>query len=99
MKSKANPWAVALLFGALTLVMCAVWFYVTSAFPDGLERIAMTLGFAGKARVAAASPLADYEFPWLASPVLRKMVAALLGAVLCFVVAFGLGKYSARRRP
>lgn len=98
MSAKLSPRSVALLFAALTVALCAAWFLLASAWPDGLERIAVNLGFAGRERAAVAGPLADYEFRWLASPVLRKIVAALLGAVLCFLAAFGWGKYSARRR-
>ena len=98
MKRGISARALALWIGGLTLLMCAAWFYLASAYPDGLERIAMTLGFAGKSRAALSSPLADYQFPLPASPIVRKIVAALLGAALCFLAAFGLGRYAARKK-
>jgi hypothetical protein len=86
-----------LLFAGLTVVLCAAGFYLASAAPDGLERIAVRLGFAHRESVALKGPLADYQFPWLASPALRKMAAALLGALVCFLALLAWGRYSARR--
>ena len=86
-----------LILAGLTLLLCAAGFYVASAAPDGLERIAIRLGFAHRERAALTGPLADYQFPWLASPALRKMIAALLGALVCFLALLAWGRYSARR--
>lgn len=86
-----------LIFAGLTVVLCAAGFYVASAAPDGLERIAIRLGFAHRERAALSGPLADYQLPWLASPALRKIVAALLGALVCFLALLGWGRYSARK--
>jgi hypothetical protein len=86
-----------LLFAGLTVVLCAAGYYLASAAPDGLERIAIRLGFAHRERAALTGPLADYQFPWLASPALRRTAAALLGALVCFLALLAWGRYSARK--
>ena len=92
-----SPPAPVLLFAGLTVLLCAIGFYAASSFPDGLQAIARRLGFAGKARSLVAGPLADYEFPWLGSGAGRTIVAAFTGASVCFLAAFGIGKYFSRR--
>ena len=88
--------AMALLFAAVTLFLCAAGAYLVSSSPDGLERIALQLGFADRAGSVLASPLADYEFPFLQSAASRKMLAAVVGAAACFLVVLAIGKYFSR---
>ncbi len=89
--------SVLLLFGGLTLLLFAAGFHLACSYPDGLEKVAIRLGFASRATSRVASPMADYEFSWLASPAAKKIAAALIGSAVCFLAAFGIGKYSSRR--
>lgn len=83
---------ISLVAGGLSLV--------ASGFPDGLESVAASLGFAGTATesVVAGSPLADYGLvgagPWGTSVAGLAGVALTLGTVLSVV-----GLSSRRRRP
>jgi cobalt/nickel transport system permease protein len=64
-----------------------------SAWPDGLERVAENLGFidlAEQVRVAVPTPLADYGIEGLGT--IGTSIAGLLGAAVCFAVAFGIAK-------
>ncbi|MBD2211597.1 energy-coupling factor ABC transporter permease [Calothrix sp. FACHB-156] len=64
-----------------------------SAWPDGLERVAENLGFinlADKVRVIVPTPLADYGIEGLGT--IGTSIAGLLGAAICFAVAFGIAK-------
>ena len=92
-----SPRVPVWLFGGLTALLCAIGFYAATSFPDGLQTVARRLDFAGQARTLVASPMADYEFPWLGSAAGRTVVAAFIGAAVCFLAAFGIGKYSSRR--
>ncbi len=85
------------ILAAATGLLCFAAFYVASSHPDGLERVAGRLGFAARANAAVNGPFADYQGPFLRSPAGRNMVAGLIGAGTCFLVAFGIGKYAARR--
>ena len=78
----------ALLFAAITLLLCVAGAYLASASPDGLERIALQLGFADRAGSVHASPVAKYAFPFLQSTASRKVLAAVIGAVGCFLAKF-----------
>ncbi|MFN6566807.1 cobalt transporter [Nostoc minutum NIES-26] len=64
-----------------------------SAWPDGLERVAENTGFIGlaeKVRVTVPTPLADYGIEGLGQ--IGTSIAGLVGAAVCFAVAFGLAK-------
>ncbi|OUL31536.1 cobalt transporter [Nostoc sp. T09] len=64
-----------------------------SAWPDGLEKVAENLGFidlADKVRVIVPTPLADYSIQGLGT--IGTSIAGLVGAAVCFAVAFGIAK-------
>jgi cobalt/nickel transport system permease protein len=64
-----------------------------SAWPDGLERVAENLGFinlAENVRVNLPTPLADYGIEGLGT--IGTSIAGLLGAAVCFAIAFGIAK-------
>ncbi|MBN3910938.1 MAG: PDGLE domain-containing protein [Nostoc sp. NMS1] len=64
-----------------------------SAWPDGLEKVAENTGFidlAGKVRVIVPTPLADYTIKGLG--LIGTSIAGLVGATVCFAVAFGIAK-------
>lgn len=64
-----------------------------SAWPDGLEKVAETVGFINLAevvRVNVPTPFADYGIAGLGQ--IGTSIAGLLGSGLCFGVAFGIAK-------
>ncbi|MEJ6484497.1 energy-coupling factor ABC transporter permease [Nostoc punctiforme UO1] len=64
-----------------------------SAWPDGLEKVAENTGFidlAAKVRVIVPTPLADYTIKGLGP--IGTSIAGLMGATVCFAVAFGIAK-------
>jgi cobalt/nickel transport system permease protein len=64
-----------------------------SAWPDGLEKVAENLGFinlAEQIRVSVPTPLADYGIEGWGQ--IGTSIAGLVGATVCFVVAFGIAK-------
>ncbi|ACC84443.1 energy-coupling factor ABC transporter permease [Nostoc punctiforme] len=64
-----------------------------SAWPDGLEKVAEKTGFidlAAKVRVIVPTPLADYSIKGLGP--IGTSIAGLMGATVCFAVAFGIAK-------
>ncbi len=85
------------ILAAATLLLSTGWFLLTSYAPDGLESVAGKLGFAHRERPAASAPMAGYEVPFSRSAALRKAAAGLAGAVLCFLAAWAIGRYAARR--
>lgn len=64
-----------------------------SAWPDGLEKVAENTGFidlASKVRVIVPTPLAEYRIEGLGP--IGTSIAGLVGATVCFAVAFGIAK-------
>ncbi|MBD2531457.1 PDGLE domain-containing protein [Nostoc flagelliforme FACHB-838] len=77
--------AIFLIAGVLSLF--------ASAWPDGLEKVAENTGFidlAEKVRVSVPTPLADYSIEGLGP--IGTSIAGLVGAAVCFAVAFGIAK-------
>ncbi|MEH2258911.1 energy-coupling factor ABC transporter permease [Nostoc sp.] len=64
-----------------------------SAWPDGLEKVAENTGFlnlASQVRIIVPTPLADYGIEGLGP--IGTSIAGLVGAAVCFAVAFGIAK-------
>lgn len=95
-------WTVRRLQFTAALV-CVVLAMVVSGWassaPDGLERVAQTLGFesAGTAGAAESSPLAGYEVGWLGGGRLSGALAGLVGLVVVALVMHLLVRAGRRR--
>ena len=82
-----------ILFGLLITVALAIFIApFASSWPDGLEKVAETLGFIGKGEVRPiiASPIPDYAWPGVNSQRLATSLAGFLGTILVFLLAYGL---------
>lgn len=87
-------WAVALLIAAAIVVAAAIF---ASTDPDGLERVAEDLGFAGAEQGAAFEIIPGYEIPGL-SPGAGRILAGLAGIGIVLAVVLIGGRLLARRR-
>jgi cobalt/nickel transport system permease protein len=75
------------------LLVAGVLSLFASAWPDGLEKVAETLGFinlAEQVRIIVPTPLADYGIKGLGN--IGTSIAGLVGATACFATAFGIAK-------
>jgi cobalt/nickel transport system permease protein len=87
-----RPAALAVgVLGVAMLVAAAVSPFA-SVLPDGLEHVAATLGFAGRAHASWASPMPQYAVPWLRSAVLAPVVAGLAGTVAAAALAWTISR-------
>jgi cobalt/nickel transport system permease protein len=70
-----------------------------SQLPDGLNKVASSLGFEQKATEppALASPLKDYQLPGVESSATATIVAGIIGAIAVFALSFLLARVLARR--
>jgi len=82
-----------LVLAGVLLALCLAVFVApfASVLPDGLERVAATLGFAERASESAA-PLADYEVPAISSPVAATALAGAIGTFVMLGVSLLLGR-------
>jgi cobalt/nickel transport system permease protein len=88
-RSTAFVYVSLLVIGLLLLVAPHA-----SQMPDGLERIAVSLGFKHQeaANSLIPSPLRDYHVPGIHSLETATMVAGLIGAVVVFAFSFILAR-------
>jgi cobalt/nickel transport system permease protein len=86
-RAPAGPgWMVAAWATALLVLLLAPW---ASTNPDGLERVAMDLGFIDAGQAAAYELLPDYTIPLLGETTISVVMAGLLGVfVVTAVVLF-----------
>jgi cobalt/nickel transport system permease protein len=70
--------------GALIVLGVLVLSPLAAADPDGLERVAMDLGFIETAQEAPYEILPDYTLPFLGETPLSTILAGLVGVVLVF---------------
>jgi cobalt/nickel transport system permease protein len=80
--------ALILAFGVFVSPFASPW-------PDGLERVASTLGFDQRALVSASShaPLADYRVPGVGSAAAATAIAAAVGGIVVFLLSCLLARF------
>jgi cobalt/nickel transport system permease protein len=93
----ARPTAIAL--GALGIALAVAAFLApfASALPDGLERTAETLGFAGRAGSIWSAPMPDYTAPLGRFPALATTVAGSTGTLAAAALAWAISRTLALR--
>ncbi|MEP7136176.1 MAG: energy-coupling factor ABC transporter permease [Chloroflexota bacterium] len=84
----SKGWIVAGIAIALVVVILSP---LASTDPDGLNRVAMDLGFIHTAQ-SAAGPLAGYKIPFLANASVSKITAGVIGAIVALGLAFFAGR-------
>ena len=84
----SRGWVVVGIVIALAVVLLSP---LASADPDGLNRVAMDLGFIQSAQ-SGSGPLAGYTLPFLANASAAKIAAGIIGALAVLAVAFLTGR-------
>ncbi|MHA7126599.1 PDGLE domain-containing protein [Janibacter indicus] len=98
---KARVSTRALVLGGLVvcLILSSVVSFWASGHPDGLERVAETLGFAGAAgdHGASGSPFADYGTKGIGDGFLSGGLAGFVGVLLTGALMWVLLRLARRR--
>jgi hypothetical protein len=90
---KLKWWTVGLLIAlAVTLISP-----LASAWPDGLERVAEDKGFVEDAQDAPYEVIPDYVFPGIGNEAVATILAGIVGTLVVFGLAYGLGALLRRR--
>ena len=90
---KLKWWIVGLLIAlAVTLVSP-----LASAWPDGLERMAEDRGFIENAQDAPYEIIPNYVFPGIGNEAGATILAGIVGTLVVFGLAYGLGALLRRR--
>ena len=74
---------------------------LASTWPDGLEKVAQSLGFAKRSAETplVPSPIPDYAMPGIVSSTWATALAGGVGTVVVFLLALGLARVLVGRRP
>jgi len=84
----SQGWIIAGVAISLIVVILSP---LASTDPDGLNRVAMNLGFIHTAQ-SGVGPLAGYTIPFLANASASKIVAGAIGAIVALGLAFFAGR-------
>jgi cobalt/nickel transport system permease protein len=84
----SRGWIFTGVLIALAVVLLSPF---ASANPDGLNRVAMDLGFIQTAKTASG-PLAGYTIPFLSSISASKVVAGVIGIIVVLAIVFITGR-------
>ncbi len=84
----SRGWIMA---GVLITLAVVVLSPLASTDPDGLNRVAMNVGFINAAQ-SGSGPLAGYTTPFLANTSIGKIVAGAIGVFVVLVLAFIMGR-------
>jgi cobalt/nickel transport system permease protein len=84
-----------LIYGILVIVGIAIFVVpFASPWPDGLEKVAASLGFEHKiiSQPLLSSPMADYQIHGMASLTLATILSGLIGAIVVFGLSYVLAR-------
>ena len=90
---KIKWWIVGLLI-ALAVALVSP---LASAWPDGLERVAEDRGFIENAQDAPYEIIPNYVFPGIGNEAGATILAGIVGTLVVFGLAYGLGALLRRR--
>lgn len=86
-----------ILIGLGLAVILAIFSFLASTLPDGLERIAEDKKFISKTTNIIRSPIPDYLFPGINDEKLATTLASLSGVLIVFVLGMTLAKLIKKR--
>ena len=91
-KSESAKGSRAWVFVGIVITLIVVLLSpLASAYPDGLNRVAMDMGFIQTAQVRTG-PLAGYTVPFLSAVPVSKIVAGAIGVVVVLAIVFITGR-------
>jgi hypothetical protein len=84
---KLKWWYIALMI----VCMLALLSPLASKLPDGLDKAAESLGFTDKGVANVLHVMPDYAFPGMGNRPAATIVAAVVGILIVFAAAIGIG--------
>ncbi|MGB9639385.1 MAG: energy-coupling factor ABC transporter permease [Anaerolineales bacterium] len=97
-ETSATQGKLVWVVGLLIAVGLAILSPLASAHPDGLEWVAEQHGFLEAARGPWYEIIPDYVFPGISNQALATIIAGILGTLLVFFVALGVGYWRRNRK-
>jgi hypothetical protein len=81
----------AYLLGLATLALIVIGVFVTSGWPDGIQKMAPGSGISSRRPGWFAAPMADYQLRFFATPWVPKVLAGLAGLSLVYLLCRAVG--------
>ena len=81
-----------IFIGLLVAVILAIFSFLASSSPDGLERVAEDKNFIESASVVLKSPIPDYVFPGIHNEKIAGSIAGIAGVFIMFGLGIGLSR-------
>ena len=81
-----------IFIGLLIAITLAIFSFLASSSPDGLERIAEDKNFLEKAATILSSPIPDYLFPGINNEKIAGSFAGISGVLIVFSLGIGIAK-------
>lgn len=79
-----------IFIGLLLAAILALFSFLASSSPDGLERVAEDKNFIAKVTTIIRAPIPDYLFPGIDNGKLAGSLAGISGVLITFVLGIGL---------
>lgn len=87
-----------LLWGLLLSISVALFSFLASSWPDGLEKVAGDKGFIEKGEVVLFNaPIPDYCVPGLKSENFATVLAGIIGVLAVSVLTYLVAKLAVKR--
>lgn len=86
-----------ILTGLAIALILAIFSFLASSSPDGLERIAENQDFISKSTSFVRSPIPDYVFPNIGNEKLAGSLAGIAGVLIIFILGVGLSKLISKK--
>ena len=96
-KAPATRSAAWVWIGLLIALALTLFSPLASPSPDGLERVAEDQAFIETGQDAPYEILPDYTIPFIENEVVTTILAGVVGVVIVFAVAFGIGRWRSRQ--
>ncbi len=83
------------------MIAVSLAFFVSafvSPWPDGLERVAKDKGFLEKGKITLTSPIPDYLWPGIKNERLATSLAGTAGALIVFILGYGVAILLKKRK-
>lgn len=87
--NRRTSWGI--VAGGLAIaLLVALLSPLASSAPDGLERVARSLGFSGLAQKPLYTILPDYTIPGIGNKAISSIISGMVGVLLVFGLSLGL---------
>ena len=81
-----------IFIGLSLAIILAIFSFLASSSPDGLERVAEDKNFVERTTAIIKSPISDYLFPGVNNEKLAGSLAGIAGVLIVFVLGTALAR-------